>query len=275
MFFRSLRRTFLAAWLRLFAGGISLFCASYEVIGPCGSGLLLPGLLLAGHRLLLTLAGTRVGLGPLPVHREPAAMADSLVAADLDLPPDVGLDLAAQVTFDLVGGVDPVTELHQVFVGKAVDPGVSADAGRLERLQRPGAADAVDIGERDLEPLIAGEVYSRKPGHVRAVLLRLAEVLRTASMPCPDMAPASVRGSQRDLAAAARVSSSCGGASALPLLVPRIGADDHDAAVPTDDPALAADLLDARLDLHGVISSYVLLVLLWLVTCTGTRFARG
>src|SRR6266571_9004288 len=43
--------------------------------------------------------------------------------------------------------------------------------------------------------------------------------------------------------------------SALPLLVPRVGADDHDAAVPTDDPALTADLLDARLDLHGAFST--------------------
>jgi len=70
-------------------------------------------------------------------------------------------------------------------------------------------------------------------------------------MSCPDMAPASVRGSQRWLAA-------CGArcaASALALLVPRVGADDHDAAVPADDPALTADLLDARLDLHGAVST--------------------
>src|SRR5271169_6909456 len=147
MFFRSLRRTFLAAWLRLFAGGISLFCASYEVIGPNGCGLLLPGLLLAGDGLLLALAGARVGLRPLPVHREPAAVADSLVAADLDLAPDVGLDLAAQVTFDLVMRVDPVPELHQLVVTEAADPGVAADAGSLQRLQRPGAADAIDIGK--------------------------------------------------------------------------------------------------------------------------------
>src|ERR1035441_97195 len=112
MFFRSLRRTFLAAWLRLFAGGISLFALPVEVIGPSGSGLLLPGLLLAGHRLLLALAGARVGLGALPVHRKPATVADPLVAADLDLPPDVGLDLTAEVTFDLVGRVNPRSEEH-------------------------------------------------------------------------------------------------------------------------------------------------------------------
>ena len=40
--------------------------------------------------------------------------------------------------------------------------------------------------------------------------------------------------------------------SALALLVTRVGlADDHDAAVPPDDPAVVADPLDARLDLHG------------------------
>src|SRR5215468_4723244 len=36
----------------------------------------------------------------------------------------------------------------------------------------------------------------------------------------------------------------------LALLVPRVGADDHDAAMPANDPAFAADLLHARLDLH-------------------------
>src|ERR1700722_7689993 len=144
---------------------------------------LLPGLLPTGYRLLLALAGARVGLRPLPVHGQPAAVADALVAADLDLAPDVGLDLAAQVALDLVAGVDPVTELKQLLVGQAADPGVAADTRGVQRLQRPGAADAVDVGERDLEPLIAGQVNARKPGHVRAVLLRLAEVLRAA--PCP------------------------------------------------------------------------------------------
>src|SRR4051812_26391885 len=42
----------------------------------------------------------------------------------------------------------------------------------------------------------------------------------------------------------------CGRASALALLVARVFADDHDPAVTADHPALVADLLDARLDLH-------------------------
>src|ERR1700755_3205026 len=102
----------------------------------------------------------------------------------------------------------------------------------------------------------------------------LVEVLRTASRPCPGPGP----GLQPGEAASGRSRCACyvaysvmccsayarawtalsfaGGStprtpSTLALLVPGVRADHHDAAVATDDPALAADLLDARLDLHG------------------------
>jgi hypothetical protein len=42
----------------------------------------------------------------------------------------------------------------------------------------------------------------------------------------------------------------------LALLVARVGADDHDPPVAPDDPALLADLLHARLDLHGLPFSF-------------------
>ena len=41
--------------------------------------------------------------------------------------------------------------------------------------------------------------------------------------------------------------------SALALLVPWVGANNHDPAMPADDPALAADLLHTRLDLQRVL----------------------
>jgi len=49
---------------------------------------------------------------------------------------------------------------------------------------------------------------------------------------------------------------------ALALLVPGVGADNHDATMPADDPALTADLLDARLDLHGAVSTALMSVLI-------------
>src|SRR5690349_24386494 len=46
-----------------------------------------------------------------------------------------------------------------------------------------------------------------------------------------------------------------GRASALALLVAQVVADDHDPTVTADHLALVADLLDARLDLHGMSGS--------------------
>src|SRR5580700_2571109 len=113
-------------------------------------GLLLPGLLLAGHGLLLALPGAGIGLRALAVHGQPAAVPDALIAPDLHLAPNVGLHLAAQVTFDLVVGVDPVPEPDELVVGEVVDPGVPAELGRLQRLESAGVADSVNVGEGDL-----------------------------------------------------------------------------------------------------------------------------
>src|SRR5690606_22710410 len=63
--------------------------------------------------------------------------------------------------------------------------------------------------------------------------------------------------------------------SSLALLVARVGTDHHDPAVPADHPALAADPLHARLDLHGLVPYLYAGGWRSLVTCTGRRSARG
>src|SRR5712691_6131757 len=136
-----------------------------EVVGPRSGGLLLPGLLAAGDCLLLALPGTGVGLRALPVHGQPAAVADALVAADLDLAADVGLHLAAQVALYLVGCLDPVPQPDELIVAERVHAGVPADAGRLQRLERTSPADSVDIGQGDLEALVAREVDADETCH--------------------------------------------------------------------------------------------------------------
>src|SRR4051794_1972960 len=129
------------------------------------SGLLLSGLLLARHRALRALARARVGAGALTVHRQAATVPQPLVAADLDLAPDVGGDLAAEVTLDLEVALDVVAELDEVVVAQVAHAAVGADARSRERLVRAGAPDAVDVGERHLEPLLAGEVDADEACH--------------------------------------------------------------------------------------------------------------
>src|SRR3954452_14731339 len=148
MFFFSLRRTFLAV---------------PRVLGGITGSL---RLLLAGDGALRTLAGARVGLGALTADRKALAVTATLVAADLDLAADVGLDLATEVTLDLEVGFDLVTELDQLLVAQRVDPGVRVDTGDGQQLLGAGTADAVDVGECHLDALVAREVDTNKACHV-------------------------------------------------------------------------------------------------------------
>src|SRR6201999_3036730 len=125
-----------------------------------------PSLLLAGDGLLGALAGTGVGLRPLTADGQTAAPPQAFVAADLDLPADVGVDLAPQVTLDAVVRLDVVAELDHVLVGQVLDAEVRADARGLQQLLGAGTADAVDVGQRDLHPLFAGEVDASNSCHV-------------------------------------------------------------------------------------------------------------
>src|SRR6478736_2461499 len=111
-FFFSLRRTFLAPAAVRALGGMSLrflivqwpvehaVRATPALTGSCDCarrGLLLAGLLLAGDGLARALARARIGLGALTVDREPTAVTQPLVAADLHLAANVARNLAAQV----------------------------------------------------------------------------------------------------------------------------------------------------------------------------------
>src|SRR3954462_8946024 len=122
---------------------------------------LLPGLLLPGHGLLRALARARVGARALTVDGEAAAMPEALVAADLDLALDVGGDLAAEVTLDLQVVVDVGAQLRNLFLREIAHARVARDAHAVADLLGARAADSEDVGERDLQPLLAGDVDAR------------------------------------------------------------------------------------------------------------------
>src|SRR6478672_12691733 len=155
----------------------------------CGTRVISAGrrslrLLLAGNRALRTLAGARVGLGALTADREAHAVTAALVAADLDLAADVRLDLTPEVTLDLEVGFDLVAKLDQLLVTERVDPSVRVDAGGGQELLGAGTADAVDVGECDLDALVAREVNTNEACHVAVSLSVLASVSgRVASHP--------------------------------------------------------------------------------------------
>ena len=170
-----------------------------------------PRLLLAPHadRLLRSAPLASVGLGPLAADRQVAAMAQAAVRADLDEPLDVQRDLAPEVALDLVAPVDELAEPVDLLLGQVADPRVGVDVRLGQDLLGGRQADPEDVGEGDLDPLLAGDVDAGDACH------RLP----------------------------------------LPLLVLRVGADDHHGAVATDDLAVVAAGLDGGSDFQRILDS--------------------
>src|SRR5438445_6110113 len=132
--------------------------------------LLLRDLLLAGDRLLRPLAGPGVRVGPLAADVKRPTVPDALVAPDLDLALDVLRDLPTEVTFDLEVPVDELADLEHFFLGEIANLGAALDRGPAHDLIGARGTDAVDVPERDIEPLVPREVDAGDPCHARSPL---------------------------------------------------------------------------------------------------------
>ena len=111
-------------------------------------------------------------------------MAKAAVRADLLEALDVERDLAAQVALDLVAPIDDLAQPVHLVLGQVADPGVAIDVGLDEDLLGSRQADAVDVGERDLDPLLAGDVDAgdachRSPYPCRCLCLGLVQMTIT------------------------------------------------------------------------------------------------
>jgi hypothetical protein len=96
----------------------------------------------------------------LSVHRQPSPVTNSPVGADLGKPLDRLLPIATEVTLDLEVRVDEVAELRDLFVGEVLDLRVRAELELGGDSARRRLADAVDVGQADLQPLLIREVDS-------------------------------------------------------------------------------------------------------------------
>jgi hypothetical protein len=91
---------------------------------------------------------------------------NALVGADLDLAADVSGDLTSEVTLVLDVRLDVVAELDQVLVREVTDAGVGVDTRGGQRLLGAGATHSEDVGESDLDALLAREVHTDKTCHL-------------------------------------------------------------------------------------------------------------
>src|SRR2546421_6929832 len=112
---------------------------------------LLGDLLLPGHlHPARPLPGPAVGLGPLAVDGQAAAVAQPAVGADLLEALDVLGALAAEVALHGQLGIDHLTELADLVLGEGLHVGVRGDAGLLQGQARLRLTDPGDVGQNAL-----------------------------------------------------------------------------------------------------------------------------
>src|SRR5690606_31790092 len=103
-------------------------------------------------------ARARVGVSPLSANRKPTTVPESAVAAEIHQPLDAHLHFATQVTLDLVVLLDDATDRAHLLVGQIVGTNRRTDARLLQDLLRGHPANPINIGQCNLDTLVAGEV---------------------------------------------------------------------------------------------------------------------
>ena len=92
-------------------------------------------------------------------------MAQALVATDFDLSLDVLRDVAAKVTLNREVRINELADLQDLGVREIAHLGVVVDVDGFEGFECPRAADPIDIGQTDFDPLVPREVNSGDSCH--------------------------------------------------------------------------------------------------------------
>jgi len=177
-------------------------------------------LLLAGHSFAGTTAGACVGTGALASYRQTHAMATATQTADVLESLEGHALFPTEITFQCES-FSSSAQLLDISIAEILDPNIGTDTGLGQNLLRPSQTDPVDVGQGNLDPLVAGNVNTGYPCHW---LKKSKDLEKLKSRP---------RGDGR-----------LGSSSTLTLLVLGIGADHHDPTVTTDHTTFVAHPLD-------------------------------
>src|ERR1700731_837788 len=121
--------------------------------------------LLAGDRLGRALARAGVGMGALAAHRQPAAMAQAAIAAEVHQTLDVHADFATKIALDQIVAVDHFADLQHFLVAQLADATVSWNLDLLHDVGSMLLTDAMDVLERDHHALVGRDIHTGNTGH--------------------------------------------------------------------------------------------------------------
>src|SRR5258707_477459 len=119
------------------------------------------------HREAHRLQRAGVGVGALAAARQAFAVPQAAIAAEIHQLLDVHRHLAPQIAIDGVVAVDQLADAQHLVVGQLVDAPLRRNRHRRADLLRRGAADTVDVGEPDRDPLLTRDVDASYTRHLR------------------------------------------------------------------------------------------------------------
>src|SRR5262249_14042434 len=83
----------------------------------------------------------------------------------LHQPLDVHVHLAAQVTLHLEAPINVLAQARHLILAQVLDARVGIDPRRRQERLADTGADAIDVGERHFNALLAGNIYPGDSGH--------------------------------------------------------------------------------------------------------------
>src|SRR5579872_2121326 len=122
-------------------------------------------LLLSDGSLARSFARAGVGMGALSANRQVAAMTEPAIGADFDETLDVHRNFLAQIAFDQTLGLDDRTDAVNFFFAEVLNLLHRFDLGFVENARRARMPDAINVGQRDVDVLLAGKIHACNTCH--------------------------------------------------------------------------------------------------------------
>ena len=100
-----------------------------------------------GDRTSASLAGPRIGMGPLPADRHTSTVSQTPITPEIHQPFNIHRDLAAQIALDPIFVIDDLADAGDLIVVQRIHPHRPGHAGLFADLYRPRATDPMNISQ--------------------------------------------------------------------------------------------------------------------------------
>ena len=124
------------------------------------------GIALHADRFARPLARPRVGLGALATHGQPAQVARSAVAFNALEALQIHADIAAQIAFDqILAFLNGMYDRRNLLLGELLCARLRINLGARQDFLRVGGTNAIDVAQRDINPLLARNLNTDNTCH--------------------------------------------------------------------------------------------------------------